>query len=346
MPIAPRLLNPLRMRVCHKNKAKSRALYGGIDVHIYKPSAFLLKIRHWQPFTAKCLFTKSASRSLSAASHLLSRAMKKAALSINQSFQHQTFALMPSGDRGLQVLQGPRLRGNASTAVVTPAQPETCKPDCPTAQSSKASMNSDAGTESAPTPLAAAIARNDIDTLKALIKAGTDLRPANWYDTPVLVTAVEKGFVEIVKILVAARANVNNGYEQLPLGSAAKHGHLQIVQLLLAAGANLEAQNAQGYTALTAAAATGQLNVVRFLVEAGAQLKTTPLGETALSLAAKGGHQSVYEFLHSKIAPAVKKTPSETPLTKAYISVSVMDEMIDSTTAELKELLSDANVGC
>ncbi|MEL7227785.1 MAG: ankyrin repeat domain-containing protein, partial [Cyanobacteria bacterium J06576_12] len=150
--------------------------------------------------------------------------MKKAALSINQSFQHQTFALMPSGDRGLQVLQGPRLRGNASTAVVTPAQPETCKPDCPTAQSSKASMNSDAGTESAPTPLAAAIARNDIDTLKALIKAGTDLRPANWYDTPVLVSAALFGHLETVQLLLSGGADVNTGYEQLPIHAAAQGG--------------------------------------------------------------------------------------------------------------------------
>ncbi len=204
-------------------------------------------------------------------------------------------------------------------------------------------MSADFDKDLAATPLAIAVANNDADTVKALIKAGTDLRPVNWYDTPVLVTAAEHGSVEIVQLLIAARANVNNGYEQLPLCAAAAHGHLKVVRLLLEAGAYLEAQDGHRRTALMAAAAAGHLAVVRFLVENGAQLTPVGAGESALSLAAKGGHQSTYVFLKGEMTLATAAAVPEAPTQPPQTAASAMDEMITSAAEELNELLTNDN---
>ena len=150
--------------------------------------------------------------------------------------------------------------------------------------------------------LAKAVARNDISTVKALIKNEADLRPANWYDTPVLVTAAQQGFFEIVQLLVSARANVNTGYDRLPLHSAAENGHLSVIHYLLSAGAYPEAQDSRGYTALVAAAATGQLAIVQCLLSHIRRASSTEI-EQAMSLAAQGRHQAVCAYLQSMFLP-------------------------------------------
>ncbi|MEL6489090.1 MAG: ankyrin repeat domain-containing protein [Cyanobacteria bacterium J06621_3] len=191
-----------------------------------------------------------------------------------------------------------------------------------------------------------AIAHNDIATVKALIKAGVDLRPAQWDETPGLVIAAEKGHLEIIKMLVAANANVNNGYTQLPLHSAAANGHLEIVKCLLEAGAYIHAQNGRGYTALMCAATAGQLTIVQFLYSQGANLGTPGTAETALTLAQKAKQLDVCQFLAAGTQAAAQATtatpsPAGQPPSSALPTSSVMDELIASTTAELNELLMD-----
>lgn len=70
--------------------------------------------------------------------------------------------------------------------------------------------------EIACTPLEAAVLKGDISTVKALLQAGAAPNPSVWYQTPVLVTAARKGYVEIVRELIAAGANVNRGLDELP----------------------------------------------------------------------------------------------------------------------------------
>jgi uncharacterized protein len=147
--------------------------------------------------------------------------------------------------------------------------------------------------------LAAAIARNDVRTVEALLKSGVSFRPANWYDTPVLVTAAAKGYTDIVQALIIAGANVNSGYDRLPLHIAAEQGHLAVVQHLLNSGACLHDQEESGRTALMCAAAGGHLPIVQTLIARGANANAACRGETALMLAAQNGHQAVYQFLQT-----------------------------------------------
>jgi ankyrin repeat protein/uncharacterized protein YjbI with pentapeptide repeats len=142
-----------------------------------------------------------------------------------------------------------------------------------------------------------AVRCNDVSAVRALLNAGASVRSANWYDTPVLVIAAELGHADIVQALIESGANVNTGYDRLPLNTAAAHGHLEVVQILLDAGAFLHDAEESGHTALMTAAQRGHLPVVQALVARGAKINAVSRGgDTAFKLASKNGHQSVCDF--------------------------------------------------
>ncbi|MEL6778299.1 MAG: ankyrin repeat domain-containing protein [Cyanobacteria bacterium J06597_16] len=188
----------------------------------------------------------------------------------------------------------PRSQISAPPASTPPASaPPASAPKHAEATSPAASKNA----------LKLAVEQNESSQVVALIKAGVDFRPATWYDTPVLVTAAGKGYAQIVQILINAGANVNNGYEHLPLHIAASNGHLEVVHRLLNAGALINEQEEGGRTALFAAAAAGHLRVVQVLMDRGANPHLAYQGETAIMLAERNGHQSVYAYLYKRLLP-------------------------------------------
>lgn len=174
------------------------------------------------------------------------------------------------------------------------SQPPTSPPSSPQPPAPKLTIKS----------LEAAVVRNDIKAVKSMLKAGVDLRPACWYDKPLLVVAAEKGFGEIVQALIDSGANVHLGIEQLPLHAAAANGQLDVVQRLLNSGAYIHAEAGNGRTALMEAAAAGHFLVAELLVARGANVNAVCRGETALMMAARGRHRAVYELLHPHVPPA------------------------------------------
>ncbi|GLI73979.1 hypothetical protein PoHVEF18_002211 [Penicillium ochrochloron] len=111
------------------------------------------------------------------------------------------------------------------------------------------------------------------------------------------------GNPEIVRLLLAAGADANEGVTALYL--AAEGGHVEVVQLLLKAGASISARTPRnktryrcvlelsnppgGYTALHLAASYAKEEVVKVLIEAGAELDARTIGDdpsvTAIELA-------------------------------------------------------------
>ncbi|KAJ6109977.1 hypothetical protein N7486_002212 [Penicillium sp. IBT 16267x] len=147
-----------------------------------------------------------------------------------------------------------------------------------------------------------------------------------------LQAAAGGGHLEIVQVLLAAKADVNalptTQYGQTALQAAAGGGYLEIVQALLAAEADVNASPATftgqtalqaaaggghleihinappainiGRTALQAAAGGGHLEIVQALLAAGADVNAPPAnwdGRTALQAAAGGGHLKVVQAL-------------------------------------------------
>lgn len=161
--------------------------------------------------------------------------------------------------------------------------------------------------EEADTPLMAAVISGNVEAVKTLLNSGAAPNPSRWIDSFPFVTACRKGYVEIVRELIAAGANVNAGFDCLPLHTAAGKGHLEIVRLLLEAGADVEGHEEDAWTALMSASSKGHLKVVKLLVEAGANVSAWSQGATPLMLAASGAHPEVYDFLYPLVHPEIRR---------------------------------------
>ena len=93
-----------------------------------------------------------------------------------------------------------------------------------------------------------------------------------------LYTAIEKGDVDMVRLLVEAGADVNaaEGFGgNTPLHEAVKKGDVEIVKLLVAAGADVEAKGYFDRTPLSLAAEEGATEIMRILLGLGESTDTS-----------------------------------------------------------------------
>ena len=121
-----------------------------------------------------------------------------------------------------------------------------------------------------------------------------------------LIRAAIDGQLQEVQQLLDEGADPNtNLYDYPPLNWSAWTGNVEMVRMLLAAGANIEGRNKKGSTPLILAAMKGRTTVLRELIQAGADLhaKTNSTndntygGVTALMAAALQGYDTAVEIL-------------------------------------------------
>lgn len=117
------------------------------------------------------------------------------------------------------------------------------------------------------------------------------------HDNEALRCAAENGHVEVVRILLAAGADLSVR-KDFALKWAARCGHLEIVQLLLDGGANVHADN--DYS-LRMAADSGFALVVGALLDAGADISA--FDHEALRAACVRGYTNIVHLLRGRGAP-------------------------------------------
>ena len=115
-----------------------------------------------------------------------------------------------------------------------------------------------------------AVLGNEPESVEALIRGGADVNAENNDGTNMspLNVASDKGFTNIVRILLDSNANVESPdhLDRTPLFNAASSGHHDIVELLLGKGAQIETRDNAGNTALWIAAAHGHIEVIDTLI--------------------------------------------------------------------------------
>ncbi|GAB4186126.1 MAG: hypothetical protein Fur006_25200 [Coleofasciculaceae cyanobacterium] len=152
--------------------------------------------------------------------------------------------------------------------------------------------------------LAAAIKAGDVARVRQLIASDkSSLKETR--GTIALSQAADEGHLEIVRVLIEARAEVNDEDNVLypneaPLARAASQGHLEIVRVLLEAGAevNIPSADPEYWTPLMCAVGKGNFNIVKELVEVGANVnEMRSPGDFALRIAARYGYQEIFDYL-------------------------------------------------
>ena len=133
--------------------------------------------------------------------------------------------------------------------------------------------------------------QGDVDAVRTLLKQGADFETVveRNRQTPLFV-ASERGFVEIVEMLLSHGANTEctDTRRSTPLITAGKYGQMRVGKLLLDHGANIEASNQHNFTALAECCDHGRVEMAHMLLKRGAKFDrfdewgSTPLHQAAV----------------------------------------------------------------
>jgi len=165
-----------------------------------------------------------------------------------------------------------------------------------------------------------AVYAGDKNIVQALLASKANPNIAITNDIIPLLIASYKGYIEIVKLLLATdgievNKAANNGVT--PLNIASNKGLTEIVQLLLATdGIKVNEEALDGATPLLVASRNGQTEIVKLLLAAGADVnKAKNDGITPLYIASYNGHAQIIQLLLAAGAEVNKADNNEfTPL--------------------------------
>jgi hypothetical protein len=131
-----------------------------------------------------------------------------------------------------------------------------------------------------------AVEGGHLEVVRHLIAHKANVNGKDAYGQSLVMSAASSHRPEVLKELIAAGADVNvaNSYRITPLAVAAEQGHLDIIKILLAAKAKVNARDTSGGTALSVAVLRGYKEIVETLIATGADLKRDK--EDLLTLAA------------------------------------------------------------
>ena len=154
------------------------------------------------------------------------------------------------------------------------------------------------------TPLMEAAYSGNVEATRLLLDAGAKIDAKNKFGATALDVAVLGGKTQVAEFLRSRGAKGTQGTQGIQANAqgdfinAASKGYLSLVKALLAAKADVNAKDYDGETALIAAAAQGHADVVKLLLDAGANKEAKDYwGNTALKEAKYYNHADVVKLL-------------------------------------------------
>lgn len=139
--------------------------------------------------------------------------------------------------------------------------------------------------------------------VKLFLRHGAYTSPTDETGFTALHISAGQGNLEIVKLLLSARADINavdHGTRSTPLHLAVTAGATEVVLALLEAGAKVDVQSNEG-TPLYVAAMIGRLPAVRLLLDYNSNAQLLCASLVALDVAAKNGHADVINELGRRL---------------------------------------------
>ena len=190
----------------------------------------------------------------------------------------------------------------------------------------------------APSPVADAAMRGDIEAVRALLTDGADVNASQGDGMTALHWAAERGNVAMGKMLIYAGANLKATTrlgDYTPLHMAAKAGHAEVAGALLEAGSDANATTTTGgATPLHFAAASGSANTVAVLLDyyADVDARETQWGQTPLMFAAANNRVEALKTLLQRGADAA--------ITATVVDVAAREELDRADQQRRSRLLS------
>ncbi|MBX3122024.1 MAG: ankyrin repeat domain-containing protein [Nitrospira sp.] len=174
--------------------------------------------------------------------------------------------------------------------------------------------------------LIAAAERNDVESVKRLLRDGAGVQARDAQGRTGLMAATYHNHVDVARVLIEAGSDVNaqDAMQNSPLLLAGASGYLDIVRMTLAARPDFTVYNRFGGTALIPACERGHVEVVKALLKTTIDVNhVNRLGWTALLeaiLLSDGGtaHQEIVRLLLAAGAnPNLADHDGATPLRHA-----------------------------
>lgn len=186
---------------------------------------------------------------------------------------------------------------------------------------------------------------NDLETVRLLIEAGSDVNDKNSRGERVLISTLYYGKKEIIDLLIDRGATIpedeetlkrvlyitaSNGMERpfniavekskklrmdwwtgIPMHACARGGSVEIAEALIEKGIDFREKNIYGVEPLHIAAENGRSEFVEFLLSKGVQIDSQSLvGKTALHYAQENGHTELVNLLiHKGASQAAPQFP-------------------------------------
>lgn len=110
-----------------------------------------------------------------------------------------------------------------------------------------------------------AVKKGKIDLVINLLSKNIDINATDLVGYTALCWASSKEHLDIVKLLINSKADVNAGADRTPLGLAAERGNIEIIKELLKAGADANYRDSSGYLPITYAQERGDWRVFDLL---------------------------------------------------------------------------------